>query len=60
MLTKSEEKGKFMEEKLQEKNVLNAEEIEAQTLLELPDRSLMQATVEVFLKIILAVFASAG
>jgi hypothetical protein len=29
---------------MKEKKVLSAEEIEAQTLLELPDRNLMQAT----------------
>jgi hypothetical protein len=34
-----------MEEKIQEKKLLSAEEIEAQALLELPDRQLMQATV---------------
>ena len=32
-----------MEEKIQEKKLLGAEEIESQTLLELPDRTLMQA-----------------
>jgi hypothetical protein len=34
-----------MEGKLQEKKVLSTEEIEAQTLLELPDRQLMQNTI---------------
>jgi hypothetical protein len=33
-----------MEKIMKEKNMLSAEEIEAQTLLELPDRQLMQAT----------------
>jgi hypothetical protein len=33
-----------MEKVMKEKNMLSAEEIEAQTLLELPDRQLMQAT----------------
>jgi hypothetical protein len=34
-----------MEEKIQEKKLLSAEEIEAQALLELPDRQLMQAEI---------------
>jgi hypothetical protein len=33
-----------MEEKIQAKKELSIEEIESQTLLELPDRTLMQAT----------------
>jgi hypothetical protein len=34
----------IMEKVMKEKKMLSAEEIEAQTLLELPDRQLMQAT----------------
>jgi hypothetical protein len=44
-----------MEGKLQEKKVLSTKEIEAQTLLELPDRQLMQAgNVNVAVNVVIA------